>query len=308
MKYIRNVLLWLPAMIWYRIIWGFSAQTAAVSGNLSDRLLWRLMALLSPAFAGAEIQVQNAAVELLSFFERKAAHMFLYFVLILLLWLALLPWIRGKRRQIAVSFALCVILAALDEYHQTFIPGRSGQMRDVAVDLFGAALALLLAALLYLAARRQKIRCFHPACLIPMLLCVLLALLPAAAAPEQLAALPALSKAAARFVLDFAALSIPERMALLTALAPVLRETLLLAACGLLGAGAVLTAALSGLRFSSALGAALLFSVLWSRIIALPVSRALSPVAVALVVLGWAIGTALWLACLAAGRLFPTVK
>lgn len=99
MKRVRNFLLWLPAALWYRVIWGFSAQTAAVSGDLSDRLLWRLMAALSPAFAAGDAAAQNAAVELLSFFERKAAHMFLYFVLILLLWLALLPLVRGKTRQ-----------------------------------------------------------------------------------------------------------------------------------------------------------------------------------------------------------------
>ena len=65
MKHILKLLLWLPALLWYWVIWGFSAQTAAVSGDLSDRLLWRLMALVSPAFAEADAVTQNAAVELL---------------------------------------------------------------------------------------------------------------------------------------------------------------------------------------------------------------------------------------------------
>ena len=39
MKHLPKLLLWLPAALWYRVIWGFSAQTAAVSGDLSDRLL-----------------------------------------------------------------------------------------------------------------------------------------------------------------------------------------------------------------------------------------------------------------------------
>ena len=75
MKAVRGVLLWLPAALWYRVIWGFSAQTAAVSGDLSDRLLWRLMNGLSPSFAGAGEALQSAAVELLSYFEREAADM-----------------------------------------------------------------------------------------------------------------------------------------------------------------------------------------------------------------------------------------
>lgn len=48
MKHLPKLLLWLPAALWYRVIWGFSAQTAAVPGGLSDRLLWRLLAALSP--------------------------------------------------------------------------------------------------------------------------------------------------------------------------------------------------------------------------------------------------------------------
>ena len=65
MKHLPKLLLWLPAALWYRVIWGFSAQTAAVSGDLSDRLLWRLMTALSPAFAAGDFPARSAAVELL---------------------------------------------------------------------------------------------------------------------------------------------------------------------------------------------------------------------------------------------------
>ena len=39
MKTAQNCLLWIPAILWYRVIWNFSAQPAAISGDLSDRLL-----------------------------------------------------------------------------------------------------------------------------------------------------------------------------------------------------------------------------------------------------------------------------
>ena len=39
MKRLGTIFSWLLALLWYRVIWGFSAQTAAVSGDLSDRLL-----------------------------------------------------------------------------------------------------------------------------------------------------------------------------------------------------------------------------------------------------------------------------
>jgi len=132
----------LPAAAWYGVIWRFSAQTAAVSGALSDRLLYRILDGWSEVFRSSSEEGRTAIVTFLSFYERKAAHMFLYFVLAGLLMLALPKWDAGRRAAAALS--LCAALAALDEFHQTFIPGRSGQVRDVLVDAAGAACFLLL--------------------------------------------------------------------------------------------------------------------------------------------------------------------
>ena len=132
---LARFLLWIPPLLWYRIIWGFSAQTASASGKVSDGLLHRILIVLSPAYARSEADIQGAAVEVLSFFERKAAHMFLYFLLVILLLAALAPFVRNILRRSAAAGVFCAVLAALDEIHQTFVPGRSGAARDVAVDL-----------------------------------------------------------------------------------------------------------------------------------------------------------------------------
>lgn len=293
MKHILKLLLWLPALLWYRVIWGFSAQTAAVSGDLSDRLLWRLLALVSPAFAGADAETQNAAVELLSFFERKAAHMFLYLVLILLLWLALLPLVRSKNRQVPLAAVLCAVLAGLDEYHQTFIPGRSGELRDVCVDLAGAVIAVLLVAVLLWAARWRKERRRSPAAWLPLGLCALLAVF-IVAVPVSFSELPAFVRAVERFVSDFPMLDTAAQAALLAALSPILREILFLAACGLLGASGVLSAALAIRNPLPAIGAALGLSVALSALPALLWHLPFLPAA-ALNATGWGVGAILWL-------------
>ena len=44
----------------------------------------------------------------------------------------------------AVSVGLAVAYALSDEYHQTFVPGRNGNLFDVAVDGVGACAAMLL--------------------------------------------------------------------------------------------------------------------------------------------------------------------
>lgn len=133
-----------PAAVWYFVIWRFSAQTAAASGALSDRLLYRLLECSSAVFRGQSEDGKQAIVLFLSFFERKAAHMFLYFVLAGLLLFALHGLFRKYALKVVGAFGLCAILAALDELHQYFVPGRSCELRDMAVDLTGGTICLLL--------------------------------------------------------------------------------------------------------------------------------------------------------------------
>ena len=298
MKAVRGVLLWLPAALWYRVIWGFSAQTAAVSGDLSDRLLWRLMNGLSPSFAGAGEALQSAAVELLSYFERKAAHMFLYFVLALLVCLALSRPGKTVGRRMALTLAACAVLAGLDELHQRFVDGRSGQLKDVAIDLAGAGVAMVLLGVLGLTARRRGGPKTGPLALLPAVLCALLVVL-IAAFPGDLTGLPPFAGAAERFIPGFADLDPGGRANLLASLSPILRELLYLACCALLGCGAMLAAALAGLPLLASVGLSLTACCLAGGGIAalsgLP-SAAWGAGFAALGVLG---AVALWLLCLA---------
>ena len=66
---------------------------------------------------------------------RKSAHVGEYAVLFLLTRRAL----GGKHGVWA--FLFCLAYAAGDEFHQTFVPYRDGNLRDVLIDAFGAALA-----------------------------------------------------------------------------------------------------------------------------------------------------------------------
>jgi VanZ family protein len=82
---------------------------------------------------------------------RKCGHFTEYFVLSLLLLHAL----RAGTRDFGVRWALIVIFivagyAALDEFHQSFVPGRTAAVTDVLLDTSGGAAAQLLVALLVL--------------------------------------------------------------------------------------------------------------------------------------------------------------
>jgi VanZ family protein len=75
---------------------------------------------------------------------RKAAHLVEYGVLACFLARALAGQGSRPRRVLGIGLFVCVLFAASDELHQSFVPGRYGKVRDVALDSLGAALVLSL--------------------------------------------------------------------------------------------------------------------------------------------------------------------
>ena len=135
-----------PAAAWYGVIWFFSSQTGTESQEVSDGLL-RLF--------GYDIQNSLMVISaLLSFLVRKAAHMGVFFVLTGLLCWALREVV--SRRQGCWALGLCAALAAVDECHQLFVPGRSGKWQDVCIDTLGGACFLFSLALVRWAKHRKS--------------------------------------------------------------------------------------------------------------------------------------------------------
>lgn len=232
----------LPAAAWYGLIWRFSAQPAAVSGDLSDRLLYRLLGRLSPAFAASAENVRTTAVEVLSFFERKAAHMLLYFVLALLVCFAASFLTRRLRARMGLTALAVLLLAGLDEYHQTMVPGRSGELRDVLVDLCGAGIALAFLALPSLARWGRRSFGVPLPPLVPAALCLVCLCLALSPAEAQQAS-PLARWAVTRYMAGVS----PEALAaVLNGLAPILRDTLFLASCGVCGVCVPMAGLLAG--------------------------------------------------------------
>lgn len=131
------------------IIFLFSSQSAQESEQSSNIIL-RMM----------EHLFENILPEdTLTFLIRKSAHMFIYFLLgcsVSLLaqqifQLDILEQLAGWQRRIASaagSIAVSFLYACSDEWHQTFVPGRSGALRDVGIDAIGFTTAVLLIHLL----------------------------------------------------------------------------------------------------------------------------------------------------------------
>lgn len=81
------------------------------------------------------------------FILRKAAHITEFAILTLLIWRAstesVNPESRKSRKLIVLAFLFAFFYAISDEYHQTFIFGRVGSPKDVAIDSIGIIIATI---------------------------------------------------------------------------------------------------------------------------------------------------------------------
>ncbi len=112
MKFLKY---WLPIIVWLVVIFLFS--------SLPD--------------------LKSNLPSLFDFILRKAAHIFEYAVLGFLLFRAFhLGQSHPAKKTFVFSFLLSALYAASDEWHQTFILNRSGEIKDIFIDSFGALLSL----------------------------------------------------------------------------------------------------------------------------------------------------------------------
>jgi VanZ family protein len=81
------------------------------------------------------------------FILRKLAHVTVYAVLTILVYRALQLHLARPTHAWLLVMLIAALYACSDEWHQTFVPGRVGSVRDVAIDGLGIMGALALASL-----------------------------------------------------------------------------------------------------------------------------------------------------------------
>ena len=75
---------------------------------------------------------------------RKLAHITEFFILSIIVIMLLKNKIIDYNKLLLISMSICFIFACIDEFHQTFIPGRTGQFSDVLIDMIGVIFGCLL--------------------------------------------------------------------------------------------------------------------------------------------------------------------
>ncbi|MDO4540512.1 MAG: VanZ family protein [Syntrophomonadaceae bacterium] len=154
----RSSIFWIGLTIaWMGLIFLFSAQPADESSALSRGLIYSCLDFIVPRIDAMTALERAELIDALHNPVRKAAHAFIYCVLGLLVCLSVRsvtkPVTGAQRRVVTLSFIICALYAISDEVHQYYVPGRSMELRDMAIDIAGAAIGV--AAIHILNCRRQ---------------------------------------------------------------------------------------------------------------------------------------------------------
>jgi VanZ family protein len=129
---------WIPVIGWVLLI--FLASGDLMSAEHTSRFLVPFLLWLKP-----DIPVES--LTLIHICVRKIAHLAEYAILVLLLCRALfrgtsLKWARST--LIVTAWTACVLVAAGDEFRQSFVESRGASPWDVMLDSAGAIFGVLI--------------------------------------------------------------------------------------------------------------------------------------------------------------------
>ena len=148
MKSIRTYVSIILSILIMIVIFEFSNQ----QGDISYGISYKVTNLLESLKISEHIPLINNS---LSYTVRKIAHITLYFILGILISSSTIFIMKLKKTQIKcymiflISSIVCFVYACLDEFHQTFIDGRTGKFSDVGVDAIGFITSILIVISIY---------------------------------------------------------------------------------------------------------------------------------------------------------------
>ncbi len=138
---IKKIILIILCIIWGLVIFTFSNSDAESSNNISKGLINEVIEVFSNIFDINDKEIEELTISL-NRPVRKLAHMTEYFILALLIFNALRIF-KYKGNKYILTLIICFIYSIFDEYHQTFISGRTGQFIDCIIDITGSSLYLI---------------------------------------------------------------------------------------------------------------------------------------------------------------------
>jgi len=133
----KSVLSWLPSILVMIIIFSFSSSVADDSSRTSLGLTERVIYVIEH-IADISIEEGSVAYNTVHHIVRKAGHFLEFMALGCTFVLPYSLIIKRKWLVFILSEMSSVFYACTDEFHQLFVEGRSGNLKDVGIDSTGA--------------------------------------------------------------------------------------------------------------------------------------------------------------------------
>lgn len=148
---------WIAAILWLILI--AIESSALLSASNTSRILYPLLHFL--------FGMDWEHFEVWHFFIRKSGHVVGYGILSILLfraWRATLPAVTDAKmsevkwtlRWATIAVLGTALVASLDEWHQSFIPSRTGAFRDVVLDTCAGIAAQTIIFLWWMSRRKSE--------------------------------------------------------------------------------------------------------------------------------------------------------
>ncbi len=151
----RMIIFAILTALWCGFIFYLSSENSSESSQRSGEIITKICEIVVPDFKSFGEAKRQEIISDYSFIVRKAAHFTAYAILGALLF-QLLCFVKDKRLRGLFAIAGAFLYAASDEWHQSFSPGRSCELRDMLIDTCGALLAVLLSLLVIALINRKK--------------------------------------------------------------------------------------------------------------------------------------------------------
>ena len=137
-----KILKWILVLFCMLQIFLFSADPAYESDQKSNHVIVWIAERLAGHTLNEEERLEK--IDKYVVLVRKGAHFCIY----LLLGFLMLSLIREYKvldwKMMFLAFVICFFYACSDEFHQLFVPGRSGNIIDIGIDSLGVYFGVLL--------------------------------------------------------------------------------------------------------------------------------------------------------------------
>lgn len=148
---IKKIITLVLIILWMILAFNLSNQVAQNSSELSGGLTRKILEVLH-MLDGKTIEQQETIETII----RKLAHFFLYALGGILILLHINLYKITDKRKVIISWILGTTYAITDEIHQLFVPGRSGEIRDVFIDSLGVITGIIIIRLILKMIKRGR--------------------------------------------------------------------------------------------------------------------------------------------------------